>query len=101
MPVLFSLLMILCVTGFIFHYIFLKRMKMKFPEIWQELGKPTLFLNNTIQNGLRVQKFLIRREYRTLSDENFIRFCDRLRLFGFGYLLFFGFYIVIFLFSTI
>jgi hypothetical protein len=36
---------------------------------YQELGSPTLFLNNNIRNSFRFQKFLISQEYKDLNDQ--------------------------------
>jgi hypothetical protein len=61
----------------------------KFPDIWQELGRPTLFLNNSITNRSAVRRFLRQRAYEKTEDEEFIRCCTTLRRFQLAYFIFF------------
>ncbi|TCS36729.1 hypothetical protein [Reinekea marinisedimentorum] len=37
-------------------------------SVYEELGKPTLFLNNTIENGRKFNRFLFKREWLSLDD---------------------------------
>lgn len=43
------------------------------PDVWLGLGSPTLFLNNSIQNGLRLERFIWRKEYAQLGDKDLER----------------------------
>ena len=38
------------------------------PAVWDALGRPTLFLNNSIANSYRVAKFVLAREYRSVDQ---------------------------------
>ena len=38
------------------------------PAVWDALGRPTLFLNNSIANSFRVAKFVLGREYRNVDQ---------------------------------
>jgi len=40
----------------------------KHPEVYEKMGKPTLFLNNSIQNGRLFNKFLFKRQWKELGD---------------------------------
>ncbi|ATX80711.1 hypothetical protein Ga0123461_2310 [Mariprofundus aestuarium] len=40
------------------------------PEAYAELGKPSLFLNNTIRNMSKFFKWLHARKYKELNDES-------------------------------
>lgn len=37
-------------------------------ETWTALGEPSLILNNSVMNSVRVQRFVWTREYRKLAD---------------------------------
>lgn len=76
-------------VGFVLHSRFLKILKTRHPDVWETLGKPSLFLNNSIKNGWAVQRFLFKKEYLSLNDPLFISQCNFLRSFGQAYLLFF------------
>ncbi len=52
---------------------FLKRLESHHPEVWNELGKPTLVLNNGIANGWATGKFILLSRYRALEDESLSR----------------------------
>ena len=71
----------------------LSNLRKRHPEVWEDLGSPTLINNNTIRNGLRVQKFLLKKEYKGLNDPEFEKQADSLRTFGTFYL---GFFILVF-----
>ena len=86
LPILFILLVMSCATGFILHYIFLSRLRSRHLQTWEALGRPTLFLNNSITNCLAVLRFLWRRDYRALGDEEFARFASFLRGYMIAYL---------------
>ena len=88
-PIIFVSLMILAVIGLLMYWSFLRRLKEGYPDVWQELGEPSLIMNNSIKNGLRTQSFLMRREYEKLNDPEFVRFCGHLRTFNISYIVYF------------
>lgn len=51
------------IIGYLFH----RRLKMQHPEVWNELGQPSL-LNSTIKNGWKVAKFATSNGYKKLND---------------------------------
>ena len=75
----FCSLIVLVIIGYAMHNNFLNKLKEKYPAIWSSLGSPTLFANNTPQNGLAVQKYIFKKDYKTLDDKKFISFCDSLK----------------------
>ena len=79
--ILLVLLMILLPGGILLHTLFLQRLRQKYPQIWESLGRPTMVLNNTIRNSFAAQRFLRRREYESLGDPRFSKFCNILRLY--------------------
>ncbi|MFZ1980351.1 MAG: hypothetical protein WAU61_03530 [Smithella sp.] len=99
--IFFCSLIVLVIIGYAMHNNFLNILKEKYPAIWSSLGSPTLFANNTPQNGLAVQKYIFKKDYKTLDDKKFISFCDSLRMFGIFYLCYFIAGIIFFLVSSI
>ncbi len=55
-------------TGFYFSRQVLKHLEMNHQEIWNGLGKPSLFLNNSIENTLKVRRFIRKKKYVDLND---------------------------------
>jgi hypothetical protein len=90
----FFILVVSVVFGLAMHSRLLRDMRSRHPGVWESLGRPTLVVNNTISNGLAVQRFLWRKEYEALGDPEFERLARRLRTFGICYLIFFAAVIV-------
>ena len=86
-PFFFFTLLALFVAGFGLQRAFLARLRKQHPQTWEALGSPTLFLNNSIRNSLAVQRFIWRREYRTLGDPKTARLADLLRICQAAYIL--------------
>ena len=100
LPILFVLLLVSCVVGLILQHVFLSRLRTRHARTWEALGRPTLFLNNSISNSLAVLRFLWRREYRDLADNELIRFAAFLRGYLVAYLLLFVLVVAGFVLST-
>ncbi len=64
----FLVLLVLCLIGIVSAYLILIRLKKEHPKKWSEIGSPTLFYNNSIENNLKVTRFMWRNEYRELND---------------------------------
>ncbi|RUO38607.1 hypothetical protein CWE13_02880 [Aliidiomarina shirensis] len=47
-----------------------KILETRHPEKYESMGKPSLFLNNSISNNITFMKFLFKREWRGLNDPN-------------------------------
>jgi hypothetical protein len=84
------LLLPMLFVGFFLHSRFLTRVRVAHPSVWVELGSPTMFLNNSIKNGLTTQAFLWHRRYRDLSDPQLSRRGDILIAFNVTYIIFFA-----------
>ncbi|HWX21027.1 MAG TPA: hypothetical protein VN578_14095 [Candidatus Binatia bacterium] len=69
-------------------------------QTWEALGRPTLFLNNSITNGLAVLRFLWRRDYSALGDRGFARFASFLRCYMAAYFVLFVLFVVVFMTSS-
>ena len=67
-PILFIMFVIFAIVGLLLNYKFLGYLREKHIEKWKELGKPTLFINNSVQNNIKTLRFLKNREYLDLND---------------------------------
>lgn len=54
--------------------------RVRHPETWKALGSPTLILNNSIANSLRMERFLWRGEYRVLGDRGLNRLAASIKI---------------------
>ena len=82
-------LVVSCVAGFALTLRFHSTLRDKFPEIWESLGRPTLFLNNSIGTGLAIRRFLRKRAYEKTGDAEFIHFCTMFRYYRQFYVIYF------------
>ncbi len=49
---------ILFLLGFALHHTLLTHLRSHHETLWESLGKPTLFMNNSASNNLSTQKFI-------------------------------------------
>jgi hypothetical protein len=89
LPVLFVGLFLSAVVGLILQYRFLVRLRTQHAEAWESLGRPTLFLNNSIVNGFAVLRFLWRKDYQALNDPQFATLARILRVYLVAYVFLF------------
>jgi hypothetical protein len=59
------------------------------PAIYDALGRPTLFWNNSIQNGFAMLRFILGGQFREIHDPEVIRLCRFVRVFSYAYWAFF------------
>ena len=65
-------------------------LEIRHPEKYMAMGKPSLIMNNSLSNNISFMKFLFKREWKELNDEN-------LASLGKGMLVFFIIYSIGFL----
>jgi hypothetical protein len=99
LPILFIILVVSCAVGFVLQHAFLSQLRARHAQTWEALGRPTLFLNNSISNSLAVLRFLWRREYRGLADEQFVRFAAFLRCYLAAYVVLLALVVAVFVVS--
>ena len=95
--VLFFALLVAAIVGLAVSQAFLREMRSRHPTVWDELGEPSLWMNNSIQNSLAVLRFLWRKDYEALGDPEFARRAEFLRTYQIAYFIFFGAIIIWFL----
>jgi hypothetical protein len=57
----------------------LSRLRQRYPTVYESLGSPSLFTNNSPRNNLKLLGWLYRRDYSDLGDIDTERSADRVR----------------------
>lgn len=69
------ILILLMIGGFYLGYRFYSFLEEKYPDIYDSLGKPTIFFNYSVQKSLLVKQFFKKREYLSLNDKRLTKLC--------------------------
>jgi hypothetical protein len=80
LPILFGCLMLNTLAGFILTGRTLNKLRDRHASVWTELGCPTLIVGNSPAAMSAFLRFLWRRSYLPLADEDLTTNCNRLRL---------------------
>ena len=97
LPFAFSLILLMAIFGIVLYYKFLVLLKEKHFEIWEELGSPALFTNNSIKNNLRILGFLKNREYIEIKDVQLTKISQLLWNYSLTYLILFTIALFVFI----
>jgi hypothetical protein len=57
----------------------------RFPAIYESLGRPTQFANNSPQNSFAVLRFVLGGRFKETHDSEVIRLCHFIRVFTYSY----------------
>jgi hypothetical protein len=79
-PFLFATGFLMVGVAFYLSSRLVEALRVRHHEIWARLGKPTLFLNNSIQNSWALQRFIRSEELRTLNDPDLEKTAKRIRV---------------------
>ena len=82
MGFLLATIIVLAAIGISAHAFLVRRLRSHHSNIWEELGSPTLVLNNSISNGLAVQKCIRSGRLESLDDPVLARTSKALRCMG-------------------
>lgn len=93
-PVSGLVLLLFILFGFAITMKFDSDLKSKHNKIWKNLGSPTIFWNNSIQNGVARFWFVVKGEYKLLKDKSLSILGDVLRYSYLIYLLLFIYFSV-------
>jgi len=85
--------------GMCVHARILYLLKSRHEEIWKSLGRPTLFVKNTLNNNLNVQKFLSKKKYLDIDDQALVTLCEFQRGYIRFYMLGFHVWLVLFVYQ--
>jgi hypothetical protein len=66
-----------------------KRLRRRHPSVFESLGSPSLFWNNSPRNNFLFLRFLFGSEPRQLRDETLVRVCVFMRILIAAYLMLF------------
>ena len=55
------------------------------PEVFDSLGRPTLILNNSVENGWAFLRFLLGGYFRKIDNPEIVSLCRFMRVFFFTY----------------
>ena len=64
-------------------------LRTRHPNIYDSLGRPTLILNNSLQNSGLFLRFLLGGHFESIDDGETLRLCRFMRVFAFCYLVLF------------
>jgi hypothetical protein len=99
-PYLFGILGLITIGGMAIQQAFFSRLRKLHTGIWDQLGKPVIFLNNGTQNGMAFVKFMWRREYESLPDRKTVAFGRFLRAYLLFYMIFFTLMVIGFILTV-
>jgi hypothetical protein len=86
---MFMVLMFMVVVGFGLNIWVFRRLESQHPQKYVDMGRPSLFLRNNIENNWRFLRFLWKSEYNSLNDPLLRRTCNFMKIFmGVYFLLF-------------
>ena len=89
--VAFFLLIGMVIVWFVLIKLLFNRLERMHPQKYEAMGKPSLFLRNSIAGGWATTKFLVTREHKALNDSYLSKLSDAMLVFIAIYLLlFFG-----------
>src|SRR4051812_11754041 len=64
-------------------------LRTRHPNVYDSLGRPTLILNNSLQNSGLFLRFLFGGHFESIDDGETVRLCRFMRVFAFCYLVLF------------
>lgn len=79
MVVLFPFFFVFIVVYLFLVWKTLRLLEIKHDAIWSDLGRPSLFLNNSMSNNFKFLKFLRKKSYLTLNDAELNKMANRCR----------------------
>lgn len=88
---LFPILFGMVIVWFVLIKLLFNRLERAHPKKYEAMGRPSLFLRNSVAGGWGTLKFLIAREHKDLRDSCLSKLSDFM-------LVFLGIYVVLFLF---
>jgi Na+/melibiose symporter-like transporter len=90
-PITFAVLMVLVLIWFAMIIALFKKLKLRHPGKYSEMGEPSLFWNNSLKTNWKTLKYLFKREHKDLNDNSLSLLSDSMLVFLVIYvILFFG-----------
>ena len=88
-PVIFLVFLISFIVSYAMMAQLHRVLRERHPAIYDSLGQPTLFWNNSMKNSFGVLGFILSGRFRETHDAEVIRLCRFIRAFNYAYLAFF------------
>ena len=86
----FAIIFGMVIVWFVLIKLLFNRLERHHPQKYEAMGRPSLFLRNSISGGWATLKFLTTREHKALNDSYLSKLSD-------GMLVFFAIYLLLFL----
>ena len=84
------------IVWFVLIKLLFTRLERAHPMKYEAMGKPSIFLRNSISGGWATLKFLVAREHKALNDSYFSKLSNAMLVFFVVYLLvFFGLFFLV------
>jgi len=88
-PIIFLVFFLCFIASYVMMAQLHRALRKRHPAIYDSLGQPTLFWNNSPKNSFAVLGFILSGRFRETHDVEIIRFCRFIRAFNCAYLAFF------------
>jgi hypothetical protein len=82
------------VSLFVLCWAFLRVVRKHHPDVWRELGSPSMFKNQGARTSIRGMRYFLSRGYRSVPDRRFVLFCDFLLVIEVAILVSFLYFVV-------
>ncbi len=85
---------VLMLIGLFLNVQFHKKIKADHPDLWRELGSPTIFRNSSRKTRSAIYRYIMGKKYRDTNDPELIRLCDGIRYLYYTLYILFGVLII-------
>ena len=75
----FLVFVVCLLTGSWYHWRFIKTARNNFPELWEDMGEPTIWTDSTLIDSFGTYKYIYQRQYKKRQNDQEIAFCERFR----------------------
>jgi len=89
LPFFFGAMLIMVVIWFVLIARLFKRLRVKHSVIYENLGSPSLFYNNSMKSNYLFLRFLCKNEFEVLNDPPLVKLCRFARIYLAAYLILF------------
>jgi hypothetical protein len=88
-PIIFFVFVLCFIVSYLMMAQLHRVLRERHPAVYDSLGQPTLFWNNSPKNSFAVLRFIFGGRFRETDDVEVIRICRFIRAFNYAYLAFF------------
>ena len=81
LPFLFGAMLIMVVIWFVVITRLFNQLRDKYPAIYENLGSPSLFYNNSMKTNHLFLRFLCKKEFEVLDDPPLVKLCRFARIY--------------------